>query len=176
MPYDKLCRLTTLIVVATYLTDSKPDRLTQAFLNSVNLLQDQESAEEQADRARTDLASVHEELTHYAAKNATLEDTVSMRQHDIRNLEQDLSHAETTIRALTTESEQLRQEAAEAQDATKRVCFSTLAAQSIQHHIGILQCSSGVRAGSDWGIRCVHGSRERHRGGSCGCESCPSCC
>jgi len=90
-------------------------------------MQDQESAEEQADRARKELAGVHEELTKFAAKNATLEDTVSMRQHDIRTLQQELTHAETTIRALTAESEELRQETAEAQDAAQRVCFTTLA-------------------------------------------------
>ena len=64
---------------------------------------------------------MHEQLTDSEARNATLEDAVSMRQHDIRNLQQELSNAEITIRALTAEIEELRQGSAEAQDAAHRV-------------------------------------------------------
>ena len=68
------------------------------------------------------MASVHEELTTYKARNATLEDNVSMRHIDIRNLQQELSQVESTLRAMTAQAEDLRQEAAEAQDAARRVC------------------------------------------------------
>lgn len=91
------------------------------MLTAQKLLQDQESSEEKADRARKELTSVHEQLADSTARNATLEDTVSMRQHDIRNLQQELSNAEITIRALTVEVEELRQGSAEAQDAAHRV-------------------------------------------------------
>lgn len=88
-------------------------------------MQEQDHSQECNNSLRRDLTAAHDEISSVKASNATLEDTMSLRLTDIRQLEQEKSGYHSTIRDLTSRADALEQQLAESKDDLRQVLLTT---------------------------------------------------
>jgi predicted RNase H-like nuclease (RuvC/YqgF family) len=89
------------------------------------MLQEQEYMQECNNSLRQDLTAANDEISSLKVSTATLEDTMSLRLTDIRQLEQEIASCHSTIRDVTSRADALAQQLAECKDELRQVLFIT---------------------------------------------------
>lgn len=87
-------------------------------------IQEQDHSQECNNSLRRDIAVAHEQISSVKASNATLDDTMSLRVTDIKQLEQEKSGYQSTIKDLSSRIEGLEQQLAEVHDGLRQVLLA----------------------------------------------------